>query len=176
MTAPVRIGILTVSDRAFQGVYQDLGGPGIETVLQELLESPWEPVRRLVPDEQPDIEEALRDLCDQEHCTLVLTTGGTGIAPRDVTPEATLAVGDRELPGFGERMRAVSANIVLTAILSRQTAVIRGSALILNLPGKPKAIRECLDAVFGAIPDCLDQIGGPRLRVNKEKVKAYRHA
>lgn len=174
MTAMPRIGILTVSDRAHQGVYQDLGGPAIVEALEDLLACSWEPVTRLVPDEQAQISQALRELCDDQGCCLVLTTGGTGIAPRDVTPEATLAVGDRELPGFGERMRSVSAEIVLTAILSRQTAVTRGSSLVLNLPGKPKAIRECLDAVFGAIPDCLDQIGGPRLQVT-DKVKAYRH-
>lgn len=174
MGESLRIGILTVSDRAHQGVYQDLGGPAIQTALQDLLAGPWEPVARLVPDDQSQISAALRELCDVEGCCLVLSTGGTGIAPRDVTPEATLAVGDRELPGFGERMRAVSAQIVLTAILSRQTAVIRGRSLILNLPGKPKAIRECLDAVFAAIPDCIDQIGGPKLEVT-DKVKAYRH-
>ncbi|MBP1625886.1 MAG: molybdopterin adenylyltransferase [Holophagaceae bacterium] len=174
MGESLRIGILTVSDRAHQGVYQDLGGPAIQAALQDLLAGPWEPVARLVPDDQSQISAALRELCDVEGCCLVLSTGGTGIAPRDVTPEATLAVGDRELPGFGERMRAVSAQIVLTAILSRQTAVIRGRSLILNLPGKPKAIRECLDAVFAAIPDCIDQIGGPKLEVT-DKVKAYRH-
>ncbi|WP_005033161.1 molybdopterin adenylyltransferase [Holophaga foetida] len=169
-----RIGVLTISDRAHQGVYQDLGGPAILTALQDLLAGSWEPISRLVPDDQTQIASALRELCDVEGCCLVLTTGGTGIAPRDVTPEATLAVGERELPGFGERMRAVSSQIVLTAILSRQTAVIRGHSLILNLPGKPKAIRECLDAVFAAIPDCVDQIGGPKLEVT-DKVKAYRH-
>lgn len=175
MSSILKVGILTVSDRAFQGTYQDLGGPAIHDALGDYLASPWEGVMRLVPDEQPRISEALCALCDQEGCNLVLTTGGTGIAPRDVTPEATLAVAHRELPGFGERMRAVSAEVVLTAILSRQTAVVRGHSLILNLPGKPKAIRECLDAVFGAIPDCLDQIGGPKIQVNPDKVKAYRH-
>jgi molybdopterin adenylyltransferase len=169
-----RIGVLTVSDRAHQGIYQDLGGPAVIEALHDLLAAPWEGVSRLVPDDRAQIAAALRGLCDEEGCCLVLTTGGTGIAPRDVTPEATLAVGDRELPGFGERMRAVSSQIVLTAILSRQTAVVRGHSLILNLPGKPKAIRECLDAVFGAIPDCLDQIGGPRLEA-ASKLKAYRH-
>jgi len=169
-----RIGVLTVSDRAHQGVYQDLGGPAVLEALKDLLAGSWEAVSRLVPDDQEGISAALRELCDVEGCCLVLSTGGTGIAPRDVTPEATLTVGDRELPGFGERMRAVSSQIVLTAILSRQTAVIRGSSLILNLPGKPKAIRECLDAVFAAIPDCIDQIGGPKLEVT-DKVKAYRH-
>lgn len=174
MTTLPRIGVLTVSDRAHQGVYQDLGGPAIQEALKELLAGSWEPVSRLVPDDEALIASTLRELCDAEGCCLVLTTGGTGIAPRDVTPEATLAVGDRELPGFGERMRAVSSQIVLTAILSRQTAVVRGNSLILNLPGKPKAIRECLDAVFAAIPDCLDHIGAPRLEVT-DKVKAYRH-
>jgi len=175
MGASPRIGVLTISDRAHQGIYQDLGGPALLEALQDLLAGAWEPVSRLVPDDQAQISEALRELCDREGCCLVLTTGGTGISPRDVTPEATLAVGDRILPGFGERMRAVSSQIVLTAILSRQTAVVRGQSLILNLPGKPKAIRECLDAVFAAIPDCIDQIGGPKLEVNPERVKAYRH-
>jgi molybdopterin adenylyltransferase len=170
----IRIGIVTVSDRASKGVYEDLGGPAIRACLDEILSCPWEPVPRLIPDEQPVIEAALRELCDQENCCLVVTTGGTGPARRDVTPEATRAVCDKLLDGFGEQMRAVSLKVVPTAILSRQIAGIRGRALILNLPGKPSAIRDCLLAVFPAIPYCIDLIEGPCLTTNETVLKAFR--
>src|SRR6201987_2691820 len=172
--SPVRIGIVTVSDRASKGVYQDLGGPAIRECLAEILSCAWEPVARLIPDERPLIEEALRELCDREGCCLVVTTGGTGPAPRDVTPEATEAVCDKLLDGFGELMRAVSLRVVPTAILSRQIAGTRGGALIVNLPGKPSAIRDCLLAVFPAIPYCIDLIGGPYLTTNESVVTAFR--
>jgi molybdopterin adenylyltransferase len=170
----IRIGILTVSDRASQGVYQDLGGPAIRDCLAEILSCPWDPVARVIPDEQPLIEATLRDLCDRENCCLVVTTGGTGPARRDVTPEATEAVCDKLLDGFGEQMRAVSLKFVPTAILSRQIAGIRGRSLIVNLPGKPSAIRDCLLAVFPAIPYCIDLIEGPYLTTNEAVVKAFR--
>ena len=170
----VPIGVVTVSDRAAAGVYEDKGGPGIEAALRDILATPWRPVRRLVPDERGQIEAALRELADVERCTLVLTTGGTGPAPRDVTPEATEAVCDRLMPGFGEAMRARSLLEVPTAILSRQIAGVRGSSLIVNLPGKPSAIRACLDAVFPAIPYCLDLIGGDRLETNPQVCAAFR--
>jgi len=170
----IPIGVVTVSDRASQGVYEDKGGPGIEAALADLLASPWRPVRRLVPDEQPRIEAALIELADIERCPLILTTGGTGPSPRDVTPEATEAVCDRLLPGFGESMRATSLVEVPTAILSRQVAGARGSSLIINLPGKPAAIRTCLDAVFAAVPYCIDLIGGARLETNPEFCAAFR--
>jgi molybdopterin adenylyltransferase len=170
----IRIGIVTVSDRASQGVYEDRGGPAIRDCLTEMLSSPWEPVARLIPDEQPGIEATLRELCDQAGCCLVVTTGGTGPAQRDVTPEATEAVSDKLLDGFGELMRAVSLKVVPTAILSRQVAGTRGGALIVNLPGKPSAIRDCLLAVFPAIPYCIDLIGGPYLTTNEAVVKAFR--
>src|SRR6516162_3793950 len=171
---PIRVGIVTVSDRASRGVYQDLGGPAIRDCLAEILSCPWEPIARLIPDEQPRIEETLRELADVDGCCLIVTTGGTGPAPRDVTPEATEAVCDKMMPGFGELMRQVSLRSVPTAILSRQTAGIRGKSLIVNLPGKPAAIRECLLAVFPAIPYCLDLIGGPYLTTNEAVVKAFR--
>ena len=171
---PIRVGILTVSDRASQGVYQDLGGPAIRECLGEILSCPWEPVPRVIPDERPLIEETLKDLCDREGCCLVVTTGGTGPARRDVTPEATEAVCDKLLDGFGEQMRAVSLKFVPTAILSRQIAGIRGQSLIVNLPGKPSAIRDCLLAVFPAIPYCIDLIEGPYLTANENVVKAFR--
>jgi molybdopterin adenylyltransferase len=169
-----RIGIVTVSDRASSGVYQDLSGPAIRDTLSAYLASPWEEVYRLIPDERPLIEATLKDLVDVQGCCLVLTTGGTGPSPRDVTPEATAAVCDRILDGFGERMRAVSLQYVPTAILSRQLAGLRGSALLVNLPGKPKSIRECLDAVFPAIPYCLDLAGGPSLQTDESVMKAFR--
>lgn len=171
---PLRLGIVTVSDRASQGVYEDLGGPAIRAYFTEVLTGPFEAVPRLIPDDQATIEAALRSLVDEEGCCLVVTTGGTGPAIRDVTPEATVAVGDKEMPGFGELMRQVSLKYVPTAILSRQTAVIRKNALIVNLPGKPKSIRECLDAVMPAIPYCLDLIGGPFLTTDESKVKVFR--
>jgi len=174
MTQTIRIGILTVSDRASKGVYEDLGGPAIRACLDEILSCPWEPVARLIPDEHHVIETNLREMCDQEKCCLVVTTGGTGPAKRDVTPEATEAVCDKLLDGFGEQMRAVSLKIVPTAILSRQIAGIRGNSLIVNLPGKPSAIRDCLLAVFPAIPYCVDLIEGPFLTTNESVVKAFR--
>jgi molybdopterin adenylyltransferase len=158
-----RIGILTSSDRASAGVYEDLSGKAIEDTFNEWLSTPWEKVYRLIPDDRATLEKSLIALCDEEGCCLVVTTGGTGPAVRDVTPEATEAVCQKMMPGFGEQMRAVSLKFVPTAILSRQTAGIRGSSLIINLPGKPKSIRECLEAVFPAIPYCVDLIGGPRL-------------
>jgi molybdopterin adenylyltransferase len=169
-----RIGILTVSDRASRGVYEDRGGPAIREYLDEVLTSPWEPVARVVADERADIEDTLEELCEQEGCCLVVTTGGTGPAARDVTPEATEAVCEKMMPGFGELMRRISLEKVPTAILSRQTAGIRGSTLIVNLPGQPRAIRECLDAVFPAIPYCVDLIGGPYLTTNEARVVAFR--
>jgi molybdopterin adenylyltransferase len=168
------IGVVTVSDRASRGQYEDKGGPGIEAALGAILSSPWRAVRRLTPDERPRIEAALKELCDDERCSLVLTTGGTGPAPRDVTPEATAAVCERLLPGFGELMRAKSLFEVPTAILSRQLAGTRGRSLIVNLPGKPSAIRTCLDAVFPAIPYCLDLIGGDFLETNPEVCRTFR--
>ncbi len=174
MTPPIRIGVVTVSDRASRGVYQDLGGPAIHSCLTEILSCPWEPVARLIPDERPLIESTLKELCDRENCCLVVTTGGTGPAGRDVTPEATEAVCDKLLDGFGELMRAVSLKVVPTAILSRQIAGIRGRSLIVNLPGKPSAIRDCLLAVFPAIPYCIDLIEGPYLTTNEAVVKAFR--
>jgi len=171
---PIRIGIVTVSDRASRGQYQDRGGPAIGDCLTEILSCTWEPVTRLIPDERPLIEETLKELCDRESCCLVVTTGGTGPARRDVTPEATEAVCDKLLDGFGEQMRAVSLKVVPTAILSRQVGGTRGSSLIVNLPGKPSAIRDCLLAVFPAIPYCIDLIGGPYLTTNEAVVKAFR--
>jgi molybdopterin adenylyltransferase len=170
----IPIGVVTVSDRASRGLYEDKGGPGIEAALAAILATSWRPERRLVPDEGPAIEAALRDLADVAGCSLILTTGGTGPAPRDVTPEATEAVCERVLPGFGELMRTRSLLEVPTAILSRQLAGTRGSSLIINLPGKPSAIRTCLDAVFPAIPYCLDLIGGARLETNPDVCKAFR--
>lgn len=158
-----RIGIVTLSDRASAGVYEDLSGKAIRETLAEWLASPWEAVYRLIPDDQATIERTLVEVCDQERCGLVVTTGGTGPAPRDVTPEATENVCEKMMPGFGELMRLKSLQSVPTAILSRQTAGIRGQSLIVNLPGKPAAIRECLEAVFPAIPYCLDLIGAAYL-------------
>jgi len=174
MPPAVPIGVVTVSDRASRGEYEDRGGPAIEAVLARILLTPWNPVRRLVPDEQKLIGAALRELADTAGCPLIVTTGGTGPAPRDVTPEATEAVCERMLPGFGELMRAVSLRAVPTAILSRQTAGVRGRSLIVNLPGKPSAIAECLDAVFPAIPYCIDLIGGPRLETDPSVCAAFR--
>jgi molybdopterin adenylyltransferase len=174
VTDQAPIGILTVSDRASQGVYEDKGGPAIVAELTRYLASPWRPVARVIPDEQKLIEAALIELCDQEGCSLVVTTGGTGPAPRDVTPEATEAVCEKMMPGFGELMRLESLKVVPTAILSRQTAGIRGKSLIVNLPGKPSAIADCLTAVFPAIPYCIDLIGGPRLETDPAVCKAFR--
>ena len=180
------IGLVSISDRAAQGVYEDQGIPALKEWFTQALASKWRMVTRLIPDERPRIEAALIALVDNEGCHLVLTTGGTGPAPRDVTPEATLAVGDKEMPGFGEQMRQVSLKFVPTAILSRQVAVIRKQALIINLPGQPKAIRETLEGlkdeagksvvngIFAAVPYCIDLIGGPYIETNDSVVKAFR--
>lgn len=171
---PARIGVLTVSDRASRGEYEDLGGPAIREYLEEVLTSPFETRPRVIPDDREVIEATLRELCDVEGCDLVVTTGGTGPAPRDVTPEATEAICEKILPGFGELMREVSLTKVPTAILSRQLAGTRGQTLVVNLPGKPRAIRECLDAVFPAIPYCLDLIGAAYLVTDPERIRAFR--
>jgi molybdopterin adenylyltransferase len=169
-----RIGIVTVSDRASRGEYEDRGGPAISEYFHEALSSPWEHVARVISDDRSLIEQTLSELSDNENCCLIVTTGGTGPAPRDVTPEATEAVCEKLMPGFGELMRKVSLEKVPTAILSRQTAGIRGRSLIVNLPGQPKAIRECLDAVMPAIPYCIDLIGGPFLETVPERIRAFR--
>ena len=181
-----RIGLVSASDRAAQGVYKDEGIPALEDWLRSALENPLEFERRLVPDERARIEAALVELVDERGCNLIVTTGGTGPAARDVTPEATLAVGDREMPGFGEQMRRISLEFVPTAILSRQVAVIRGRCLIINLPGQPKSIRETLEGlkspegktlvagIFAAVPYCIDLIGGPYLETREAVVKAFR--
>jgi molybdopterin adenylyltransferase len=174
MSAPARIGIVTMSDRASAGVYEDLSGKAIEATLTEWLATTWEKVYRLIPDDRATIEKTLVDLVDVERCSLVVTTGGTGPALRDVTPEATEAVCEKMMPGFGELMRQVSLKSVPTAILSRQTAGIRKQALIVNLPGKPAAIRECLEAVFPAIPYCIDLIGGAYLEGTPAAPKVFR--
>jgi molybdopterin adenylyltransferase len=169
------IGMVSISDRASAGVYKDEGIPSLKEWLAAAIASPaWRDETRLIADEQPVIEATLRELVDEKGCSLVLTTGGTGPAPRDVTPEATLAVADKVMPGFGEQMRAVSLKFVPTAILSRQVAVIRKKALIINLPGQPKAIRETLDGVFAAVPYCIDLIGGPYIETHEAVVKAFR--
>ena len=168
------IGLVSVSDRASAGVYEDKGIPGLEEWFAAALSTAWRMETRLIPDEQALIERTLIELVDTVGCDLVLTTGGTGPAPRDVTPEATLAVAHKVLPGFGEQMRQVSLRYVPTAILSRQVGVIRGRALILNLPGQPKAIKETLDGVFPAVPYCLDLIGGPYVQTHEEICKAFR--
>ncbi len=183
---PVRIGLVATSDRASQGVYRDEGIPALEAWLAGALVNPVQFERRLVPDERAVIEATLKELVDERRCDLVVTTGGTGPAARDVTPEATLAVGEREMPGFGEQMRRISLEFVPTAILSRQVAVVRGKALILNLPGQPRSIRETLEGlkaaegkagvagIFAAVPYCIDLIGGPYLETREEVVKAFR--
>ena len=170
----IRIGILNIPDRASAGVYEDTPGRNCIALLQEWLSSPFETDYRVVPDEQPLIEAELRRQADDAGCCLILTTGGTGPAPRDVTPEATAAVCTRMMPGFGELFRATSLKYVPTAILSRQSAGIRGRTLIVNLPGRPKAIRENLEAVFPAIPYCIDLMGGPRLETRPEVMRAFR--
>jgi molybdopterin adenylyltransferase len=170
----VKIGLLSVSDRASAGVYEDKGIPALQAWLTRALRNPIEWDARVIPDEEDGIAEALVELVDRHHCHLVLTTGGTGPAKRNVTHEATLAVADKILPGFGEQMRAVSLKYVPTAILSRQVAVVRKGALIINLPGQPKAIRETLDGVFAAVPYCIDLIGGPYIETNETVVKAFR--
>jgi molybdopterin adenylyltransferase len=179
---PVRIGVVSVSDRASTGVYEDKGIPALQDWLGRALRNPIEWQTRLIPDEQDGIRAALRELVDDARCDLVLTTGGTGPAKRDVTPEATLAVGDKEMPGFGEQMRQISLRFVPTAILSRQVAVIRGNALIINLPGQPKSIAETLQGlpdqgvpgIFAAVPYCIDLIGGPYLETDEGVCKAFR--
>ena len=169
-----RIGIVTVSDRASRGEYEDRGGPAIHAYFSDVLTSAWEPVARVIPDDQPGIERTLVELADREGCCLIVTTGGTGPAVRDVTPEATEAVCQKMMPGFGELMRKVSLEKVPTAILSRQTAGIRGKSLIVNLPGQPKAIGECLDAVMPAVPYCIDLLEGPFLETNEARIRAFR--
>jgi molybdopterin adenylyltransferase len=168
------VGLVSISDRASTGVYADQGIPGLTEWFTAALASPWRMETRLIPDEQPVVERTLIELVDDVGCHLVLTTGGTGPAPRDVTPEATLAVADKVLPGFGEQMRQVSLKYVPTAILSRQVGVVRGRALILNLPGQPKAIKETLDGVFPAVPYCIDLIGGPYVETHDAVCKAFR--
>jgi molybdopterin adenylyltransferase len=170
---PTRIGVITISDRASSGVYADLGGPEIIAVMGEFLSSAWQAIRRVVPDDRGAIEACLIACCDQETCDLIITTGGTGPALRDVTPEATTAVCEKMLPGFGELMRANSLKYVPTAILSRQTAGIRGTTLIINCPGKPRSIRQCLEAVFPAVPYCVELLSGMRLETT-EICAAYR--
>ena len=180
------IGLVSISDRASSGVYEDQGIPALKEWFGAALASPWRMETRLIPDEQPEIERTLIELCDVAGCHLVLTTGGTGPAPRDVTPEATLAVAHKLMPGFGEQMRQISLAFVPTAILSRQVGVIRGKSLILNLPGQPKAIKETLEGlkdaegkprvqgIFAAVPYCIDLIGGPYIETNDPVVKAFR--
>ena len=181
---PLRIGLVSISDRASQGVYEDKGIPALQDWMARALHNPVTWVTRLIPDEQEGISACLRELVDEKACDLVLTTGGTGPAPRDVTPEATLAVADKVMPGFGEQMRQISLRFVPTAILSRQVAVIRGKALILNLPGQPKSIAETLEGVpnatppcpgiFAAVPYCIDLIGGPYIETRESVLKAFR--
>lgn len=182
----LKIGLVSISDRASTGVYEDKGIPALEAWFGRALTSPWQMATRLIPDEQAAIEATLIELCDVAGCHLVLTTGGTGPAPRDVTPEATLAVAHKVMPGFGEQMRQISLAFVPTAILSRQVGVIRGQSLILNLPGQPKAIAETLEGlkdtegvqkvpgIFAAVPYCIDLIGGPYIETRDEVVKAFR--
>jgi molybdopterin adenylyltransferase len=186
MSDSIRIGLVSISDRASSGVYKDEGLPALEEWFRRALITPWTTVTRLIADERPLIEATLKELVDREGCHLVLTTGGTGPSPRDVTPEATLAVGEKVMPGFGEQMRQISLHYVPTAILSRQVAVIRGKALIVNLPGQPKSIRETLEGVkssdgtaevhgiFAAVPYCIDLIGGPYIETNEDVCKAFR--
>jgi molybdopterin adenylyltransferase len=170
----IRIGIINVSDRASQGVYEDLPGQAIVSTLNEYLKSPWEKEYAIIPDEQELIEQTMISMADEKGCCLIITSGGTGPAKRDVTPEATEAVCQKMMPGFGEQMRQESLKYVPTAILSRQTAGIRNKTLILNLPGKPKAIRQCLDAVFPAIPYCIELLEGPFIECNEQTMKAFR--
>lgn len=174
MAKVARIGFVTVSDRASRGEYEDLGGPAMQEWLSNALTSDWEAVARLVPDEQNEVENVLKELADEQGCCLIVTTGGTGPALRDITPEATESVCNKILDGFGEQMRAVSLQFVPTAILSRQIAGIRGQSLIINLPGKPSAIADCLNAVFPAVPYCVDLIEGPYLETDEMFVKVFR--
>ena len=180
------IGLVSISDRASSGVYEDAGIPALRDWFGAALSTPWRMETKLIPDEQPVIEATLKELCDKEGCHLVLTTGGTGPAPRDVTPEATMAVADKVMPGFGEQMRQISLSFVPTAILSRQVGVIRGRTLIINLPGQPKSIKETLEGlkdadgkqkvhgIFAAVPYCIDLIGGPYIETDEAVVKAFR--
>lgn len=186
MSDEITIGLVSISDRASEGTYEDQGIPALRDWLGRALTSPWRAEARLIPDDRATIERTLIELADVVGCSLILTTGGTGPAPRDVTPEATLAVGDKEMPGFGEEMRRISLNFVPTAILSRQVAVIRGASLIVNLPGQPKSIRETLEGVrasdgavthvgiFAAIPYCVDLIGGPYVETDEAVIKVFR--
>jgi len=174
MDKPIKIGVINVSDRASAGIYEDIPGKAVVETLKEYLISEFETVYRVIPDEQELISKTLIEMADEHGCCLVVTTGGTGPAKRDVTPEATEAVCEKMMPGFGELMRQESLKYVPTAILSRQTAGIRGNTLIINLPGKPKAIRQCLDAVFPAVPYCIDLIDGPYLVCNQEFMKEFR--
>jgi molybdopterin adenylyltransferase len=175
MNEELLVGLVSISDRASAGVYKDEGVPALKDWLNAAIASPaWRDETRLIADEQPVIEGVLVDLVDRKGCHLVLTTGGTGPAPRDVTPEATLAVAEKVMPGFGEQMRAVSLKYVPTAILSRQVAVVRKQCLIVNLPGQPKAIKETLDGIFAAVPYCIDLIGGPYIETHESVVKAFR--
>ncbi len=171
---PAVIGILTVSDRASRGEYEDRGGPAILEYLNDVVATPFETVQRITPDDLSTIKETLLEMADIDQCCLIITTGGTGPSPTDITPEATEAICEKMMPGFGELMRQVSLKKVPTAILSRQTAGIRGKSLIVNLPGQPKAIRECLDAVFPAIPYCIELMEGPYLETNPEFIVAFR--
>lgn len=170
----IKIGFVTVSDRASRGEYEDLGGPAMQEWMGKALTNDWQAVSRIVPDEQDQVEAVLKELADDEGCCLIVTTGGTGPAKRDITPEATEAVCDKILDGFGEQMRAVSLQFVATAILSRQIAGTRGSSLIINLPGKPSAIDDCLNAVFPAVPYCIDLVEGPYLVTDESFIKAFR--
>ena len=170
----MKIGIITVSDRASAGIYEDISGKAIIDTLNSYLLSPWQEVYEIIPDEQDIIEATMIKMADEQNCSLIVTTGGTGPAKRDVTPEATEAVCNRMMPGFGELMRAESLKFVPTAILSRQTAGLRNDTLIVNLPGKPKSIKECLDAVFPAIPYCLDLMERPFMEINEENIKVFR--
>ncbi len=172
----IKIGIINISDRASQGIYEDIPGKAIVSTLTEYIKSAWEPVYAVIPDEQKLIEDTMIRMADRDGCCLVITSGGTGPARRDVTPEATEAVCDKMMPGFGELMRTTSLQYVPTAILSRQTAGIRNQTLIVNLPGKPKAIRQCLDAVFPAIPYCIDLLEGPFIECNEGTMKPFRPA
>lgn len=171
---PVPIGILTVSDRAHAGTYEDRGGPAVQRWLTDVLATPWRAEYRLVPDDRNEIESALKNLTDTHGCPLVCVTGGTGPSPRDVTPEAVSAVCDRMLPGFGEEMRRASLQVVPTAILSRQEAGLRGTALIIALPGNPSAISDCLQAVFAAVPYAIELAGGPVLETDPARLAAFR--
>lgn len=171
---PVRLGIVTVSDRASRGEYGDEGGPAILAFFQDAIKSPWTAIYRCVPDEHDAVEAALIELADQEQCSVVVTTGGTGPAPRDITPEATEAVCDRMMPGFGEQMRAISLKYVPTAILSRQVGGLRGQSLIFNLPGRPKSIRETIDELWKAVPYCIDLMGGPYMDMDASVCDAFR--